>query len=246
MIFIRSLIFFLSMLVITPVYAVACLIVFPVVNASTRYEFVKGWNITITYLAKVICKIEYEIIGLENMKAVLDQPAIILSKHQSAWETISFIALFPKQLCFVFKRELLWIPFFGWALALLRMIHINRSKTSAASQSIASQGKKYLAQGIWIIIFPEGTRTKPGANTNYRKGGARLASATKAWVIPVAHNAGQVWPRNSFLKYPGKITVSIGPAITSENKSAEELHQQTERWIEAEMRVIDAPAYKTK
>ena len=101
MIFIRSLIFFLAMLLITPVYAVACLIVFPVVNASTRYEFVKGWNITITYLAKVICKIEYEIIGLENMKAVLDQPAIILSKHQSAWETISFIALFPKQLCFV-------------------------------------------------------------------------------------------------------------------------------------------------
>lgn len=246
MIFARSLIFFIAMLTITPIYAVACLIVFPIVKAPIRYEFVKGWNILITYLAKKICKIDYEIKGLNHMQAMLDKPVIILSKHQSAWETISFIALFPKQLCFVFKRELLWIPFFGWALALLRMIHINRSKTSAASQSIASQGKKYLAQGLWIIIFPEGTRTKTGANTNYRKGGARLASATKSWVIPVAHNAGQVWPRNSFLKYPGKITVSIGPAITSENKSAEELHHQSESWIEAEMRVIDAPAYKNK
>jgi 1-acyl-sn-glycerol-3-phosphate acyltransferase len=246
MIFLKSLAFFLAMLIITPLYAVACLIVFPIVKAPIRYEFVKGWNITITYLAKVICDIDYEIKGLDHMLTMLDKPVIILSKHQSAWETISFITLFPKQLCFVFKRELLWIPFFGWALALLRMIHINRSKTSAASQSIASQGKKYLAQGIWIIIFPEGTRTKPGANTVYRKGGARLASATKAWVIPVAHNAGQVWPRNSFLKYPGKITVSIGPAITSENKSAEELHQQAEHWIETEMRMIDASAYKNK
>ena len=231
---------------ITPIYAVACLIVFPIVRAPVRYEFVKGWNKTITYLAKAICQIDYEIKGIENMNALLDQPAIILSKHQSAWETIAFIALIPKQLCFVFKRELLWIPFFGWALALLRMIHINRSNKAAASQSIAGQGKKYLGQGLWIIIFPEGTRTKVGANTLYRKGGARLASATKAWVIPIAHNAGHVWPRNSFLKYPGKVTISIGPAISSENKSAEQLHQETEKWIEAEMRVIDAPAYAPK
>jgi 1-acyl-sn-glycerol-3-phosphate acyltransferase len=243
MIYLRSTIFFLLLLLITPIYAVACLLVFPVIKASQRYEFVKGWNITITYLAKLICGIEYEIKGLHHLEAMMDKPVIVLSKHQSAWETISFIALLPKQLCFVFKRELLWIPFFGWALALLRMIHINRSKTAAASQSIANQGKKYLAQGVWIIIFPEGTRTKVGVKTNYRKGGARLASATKAWVLPIAHNAGHVWPRNSFLKYPGKVTISIGPAISPENKSAEELHQQTEQWIETEMRIIDAKAY---
>ncbi|MFM8761565.1 MAG: lysophospholipid acyltransferase family protein [Polynucleobacter victoriensis] len=246
MILIKSSLFFLFMLVFTPAYAVMCIVIFPLISAEKRYELTKGWNITMTYLAKKICGIEYEILGMDNLKAMLDKPVIILSKHQSAWETISFIALIPKQLCFVFKRELLWIPFFGWALALLRMIHINRSNKAAASQSIAGQGKKYLGQGLWIIIFPEGTRTKVGANTLYRKGGARLASATKAWVIPIAHNAGHVWPRNSFLKYPGKVTISIGPAISSENKSAEQLHQETEKWIEAEMRVIDAPAYAPK
>ena len=234
------------MLVFTPAYAVMCIVAFPLISAEKRYELTKGWNITITYLAKNICGIEYEILGMENLQAMIDKPVILLSKHQSAWETIAFIALIPKQLCFVFKRELLWIPFFGWALALLRMIHINRSNKAAASQSIAGQGKKYLGQGLWIIIFPEGTRTKVGAHTLYRKGGARLASATKAWVIPIAHNAGHVWPRNSFLKYPGKVTISIGPAISSENKSAEQLHQETEKWIETEMRVIDAPAYAPK
>ena len=246
MIAIKSTLFFLSMLVITPVYAVMCIVVFPLISAEKRYDLTKGWNITMTYLAKNICGIEYEILGMDNIKTMLDKPVILLSKHQSAWETIAFIALIPKQLCFVFKRELLWIPFFGWALALLRMIHINRSNKAAASQSIAGQGKKYLGQGLWIIIFPEGTRTKVGAHTLYRKGGARLASATKAWVIPIAHNAGHVWPRNSFLKYPGKVTISIGPAISSENKTAEQLHQETEKWIEAEMRVIDAPAYAPK
>lgn len=246
MIAIKSSLFFLCMLVITPAYAVMCIVAFPLISAEKRYELTKGWNITMTYLAKMICGIEYEILGMDNIKTMLDKPVILLSKHQSAWETIAFIALIPKQLCFVFKRELLWIPFFGWALALLRMIHINRSNKTAASQSIAGQGKKYLGQGLWIIIFPEGTRTKVGAHTLYRKGGARLASATKAWVIPIAHNAGHVWPRNSFLKYPGKVTVSIGPAISSENKTAEQLHQETEKWIEAEMRVIDAPAYAPK
>ena len=246
MILIKSCLFFFIMLVFTPAYAAMCILTFPLISAEKRYELTKGWNITITYLAKNICGIEYEILGMENLQAMIDKPVILLSKHQSAWETIAFIALIPKQLCFVFKRELLWIPFFGWALALLRMIHINRSNKAAASQSIAGQGKKYLGQGLWIIIFPEGTRTKVGAHTLYRKGGARLASATKAWVIPIAHNAGHVWPRNSFLKYPGKVTISIGPAISSENKSAEQLHQETEKWIETEMRVIDAPAYAPK
>ena len=137
-------------------------------------------------------------------------------------------------------------PFFGWALALLRMIHINRSNKAAASQSIAGQGKKYLGQGLWIIIFPEGTRTKVGAHTLYRKGGARLASATKAWVIPIAHNAGQCWPRNSFLKSPGTITVSIGEPMNTATMSAEEVHQKTVSWIESEMRVIDPQAYAPK
>ena len=178
------------------------------------------------------------------MHAALDQPVVILSKHQSAYETIAYIALLPKQLCFVFKRELLWIPFFGWALALLKMIHINRSNKQTAALSVASQGRKRLSEGKWIMLFPEGTRTPRGSTKPYRKGGARLASATGALVIPIAHNAGNFWPKNSFLKRPGTVIFSIGPAIVSEGKSGEELQQEVEGWIESEMRLIDPSAYK--
>jgi 1-acyl-sn-glycerol-3-phosphate acyltransferase len=181
---------------------------------------------------------------MENMQAVLNERVIILSKHQSAYETIAYIALLPKQLCFVFKRELLWIPFFGWALALLKMIHINRSNKQTAAHSVATQGRKRLSEGKWIMLFPEGTRTPIGSNKPYRKGGARLASATDALVIPIAHNAGRCWPKNSFIKQPGTVIFSIGPAISSTNKSAEELQREVEGWIEAEMRVIDPSAYK--
>jgi 1-acyl-sn-glycerol-3-phosphate acyltransferase len=180
---------------------------------------------------------------MENMRAVLNQPVVILSKHQSAYETIAYIALLPKQLCFVFKRELLWIPFFGWALALLKMIHINRANKQTAALSVASQGRKRLSEGKWIMLFPEGTRTPRGSTKPYRKGGARLASATGALVIPIAHNAGLCWPKNSFLKRPGTVIFSIGPAIISEGKSGEELQQEVESWIESEMRVIDPSAY---
>jgi 1-acyl-sn-glycerol-3-phosphate acyltransferase len=169
---------------------------------------------------------------------------VILSKHQSAYETIAYIAWFPKQLCFVFKRELLWIPFFGWALALLKMIHINRASKQSAALSVASQGRKRLSEGKWIMLFPEGTRTPVGSNKPYRKGGARLASATGAVVIPIAHNAGRFWPKNRFIKNPGTVIFSIGPAIRSNEKSAEQLQQEVEGWIEAEMRVIDPSAYK--
>lgn len=246
MIQIRSTLFFIFLLLFTPVYAVMCFIFFPFMNASRRYDLVSGWNITVVQIAKSLCKINYTIKGAENLEKMIDKPVVLLSKHQSAWETIAFIALMPKQLCFVFKRELLWIPFFGWALGMLKMIHIDRSKGAAAAHSIASQGKKHLADGNWIIIFPEGTRTARGSNPNYRKGGAKLASNTGAWVIPIAHNAGQCWPRNSFLKSPGTITVSIGEPMNTATMSAEEVHQKTVSWIESEMRVIDPQAYAPK
>lgn len=246
MIWLRSVVFFSFMLVFTPFYALACFIIFPFVSAANRYEFVRGWNVTIIAAARIVCNIRYEIHGMENVKAMLNEPAIVLSKHQSAWETIAFLAIFPKQLCYVFKRELLWVPFFGWALGMLRMIHIDRSKTSAASNSVAKQGRKYLAQGCWIIIHPEGTRTPVGKHLPYRKGGARLAVATGAAVIPIAHNAGHVWPRNSFMKYPGTVTVSIGSAIPVAGKTAEQVHAEMETWIENEMHRIDPKAYLPK
>jgi len=244
MIYIRSTLFALFLLLFTPIWSVLCMLAFPFLSPENRYRFIGFWNKVVIWLLWHLCGIHYEIRGMENMRAILDQPVVILSKHQSAYETIAYIALLPKQLCFVFKRELLWIPFFGWALALLKMIHINRSNKQTAALSVASQGRKRLAEGKWIMLFPEGTRTPTGSNKPYRKGGARLASATGALVIPIAHNTGRYWPKNSFLKHPGTVVFSIGPAIVSTGKSGEELQQEVEGWIESEMRVIDPNAYR--
>ena len=219
------------------------MLAFPFLNPENRYRFIGLWNKVVIQVLKHLCGIHFEIRGMENIQAVLDQPVVVLSKHQSAYETIAYIALLPKQLCFVFKRELLWIPFFGWALALLKMIHINRASKETAALSVASQGRKRLSEGKWILMFPEGTRTPVGSHKPYRKGGARLASATGATVVPIAHNAGRFWPRNSFMKYPGTVIFSIGSAIASAGKSGDQLHQEVEAWIEAEMRRIDPSAY---
>jgi len=243
MTFIRSTLFTLFLLVFTPIWSVLCMLVFPFLNPENRYRFIGLWNKVVIQVLKHLCGIHFEIRGMENIQAVLDQPVVVLSKHQSAYETIAYIALLPKQLCFVFKRELLWIPFFGWALALLKMIHINRASKETAALSVASQGRKRLSEGKWILMFPEGTRTPVGSHKPYRKGGARLASATGATVVPIAHNAGRFWPRNSFMKYPGTVIFSIGPAIASAGKSGDQLHQEVESWIEAEMRRIDPSAY---
>jgi 1-acyl-sn-glycerol-3-phosphate acyltransferase len=243
MTFIRSSLFTIFLLVFTPIWSVLCMLAFPFLNPENRYRFIGLWNKVVIEVLKHLCGIHFEIRGIENMQAVLDQPVVVLSKHQSAYETIAYIALLPKQLCFVFKRELLWIPFFGWALALLKMIHINRASKETAALSVASQGRKRLSEGKWILMFPEGTRTPVGSHKPYRKGGARLASATGATVVPVAHNAGRFWPRNSFMKYPGTVIFSIGPAIASAGKSGDQLHQEVEAWIETEMRKIDPSAY---
>ena len=243
MTFIRSTLFTLFLLIFTPIWSVLCMLAFPFLNPENRYRFIGLWNKVVIQVLKHLCGIHFEIRGMENIQAVLDQPVVILSKHQSAYETIAYIALLPKQLCFVFKRELLWIPFFGWALALLKMIHINRASKETAALSVASQGRKRLSEGKWILMFPEGTRTPVGSHKPYRKGGARLASATGATVVPIAHNAGRFWPRNSFMKYPGTVIFSIGPAIASAGKSGDQLHQEVESWIEAEMRRIDSSAY---
>ncbi len=241
---IRSSLFALFMLVFTPFWSVLCMLTFPFLSPENRYSFIGIWNKAVIAMLKILCDVHYEIRGMANLQAVLNERVVILSKHQSAYETIAYIALIPKQLCFVFKRELLWIPFFGWALALLKMIHIDRSNKMTAALSVASQGRKRLSEGKWIMLFPEGTRTPTGSTKPYRKGGARLASATNALVLPIAHNAGRCWPKNSFIKNPGTVIFSIGPAITSSNKSAEQLQQEVEGWIEAEMRVIDPKAYQ--
>ena len=240
--FLRSVLFALVMLVATVVWSFACMLFAPFPYAR-RYYLTSRWNALIIWSAKVICGIRYQVKGMENLP---DAPAIVLSKHQSAWETIFYLIAMPRPLVFVFKKELIYIPFFGWGIGLLRMIPIDRSKGRDAFTQVVEQGRKRLADGQWIMMFPEGTRIAVGKAGKYKNGGSRLAVETNTQVIPVAVNAGECWPKNSFIKKPGLITVSIGKPISPEGIDANELNQRVENWIESEMRVISPDVYKSE
>lgn len=208
---------------------------------KARYSLAKCWNASVIWLAKVICGIQYEIIGQEN---VPKEPAVFLSKHQSAWETIFLFYALGTPIIFVMKKELLKIPFFGWTLGILRMIPIDRDHGTRALRTVIEHGKDRIKKGLGIVIFPEGTRTAPGEKLKYRNSGTRLAIETKTKVVPIALNSGECWPRNSFIKIPGKITVSVGPAISSKERTADNIMNDVETWIESEMRRISPHAYQ--
>lgn len=237
--FLRSLIFALAMLVFTPIWTCVCLLVAPL-PFNQRYYVTSRWNVCVIWLAKVVCGIRYQIKGVENFP---DAPVILLCKHQSAWETIFLLCKLPRPLVFVFKKELLYVPFFGWALGLLRMIPIDRKLGIRAFRHVVIEGKKRLAEGRWIIMFPEGTRIPVGQQGEYKGGGTRLALATNTPIVPIAVNSGECWPKNSFIKFPGMVTVSVGPPIAPQGHTHEELMSLVEHWIETEMRVISPLAY---
>ena len=238
----RSALFVLFMAVTVVPWALAVLLVSIVATGNVVYWMCVGWLRTAIWGAKVICGVHARLHGFENLP---DTPVVLLPKHQSTWETFAFPGLMPHPLCYVFKRELLYIPFFGWAMARMDMIHIDRSKRAEAWNLVAAQGRKFMAKGHWVIMFPEGTRTRVGSHGKYKTGGARFAVATGAPVVPIAHNAGHVWPRNSFLKYAGIVTVSIGKPIDTAGLTPEEVNQRVEDWIETEMRRIDPGAYSS-
>jgi len=175
--------------------------------------------------------IRYRVLGVENIPC---EPCVVLSKHQSAWETLAFQVIFPPQV-YVIKRELLWIPFFGWGLAMLSPIAIDRASGGRAVRQMLEQGRERLARGFWVIVFPEGTRVAPGTRHAYQTAGAAIAVHAGAPVLPVAHNAGTCWRRKAFLKYPGTVTVSIGKPLASDGVKADALTRSAEDWIEAEM-----------
>jgi 1-acyl-sn-glycerol-3-phosphate acyltransferase len=229
----RSLAFAFAQILITPPYALVALATFPLPRL-TRYRIISGWSHAIVWLAKILLGIDYRVIGAENLPR---RPAIILAKHQSAWETLAFQVIFPPQVL-VLKRELLWIPFFGWGLALTSPIAIDRSSGARALKRLAELGHARLAQGFWIAIFPEGTRTPPGSRGKYHLGGAWLAVNCGAPVVPVAHNAGLLWGRKAFLKHPGTITVEVGSPIDSRSHTPESLNAKVEEWIEGRMAVL--------
>jgi 1-acyl-sn-glycerol-3-phosphate acyltransferase len=226
----RSTLYSLLQIIITPLYFLIILAAFPL-PPIRRYRITSGWAHIMLFLLRLICGIRYRVIGIEHIPAA---PSIILSKHQSAWETLAFQQIFPAQV-WVLKKELLRVPFFGWGLALTSPIAIDRSSRKAALKQIVEQGKDRLKQGFWIVIFPEGTRIAPGKKGKYGIGGAWLATHTGALVVPVAHNAGEFWGRNSFLKLPGTIMVSIGEPIDPAGMEPGDLNTRVEAWIEAEM-----------
>lgn len=237
--FLRSLLFALLMVAATVIWAPLCFFFAPL-PYERRYYWTSRWNVFVIWAAKYVCGIDYQVKGAENLP---DGPAILLSKHQSAWETIFYLCFMPHPLVFVFKKEILYIPFFGWGIALLRMIPIDRSKGRDAFSQILEHGKKRLANGQWVIMFPEGTRIPVGQRGKYKGGGARLAVETGTPVVPIAVNSGECWPKNSFIKKPGTVTVSIGKPISSNGLTATEMMQEVENWIESEMRVISPHAY---
>ncbi len=245
MIWLYSLIFLFVSIVYIIVCASVILLIIPFSNSSGRYLVARFWCRTTLWLLFKICGIEYVIEGLENIPKDPNVPLIVMGKHQSAWETIAYPAIFPRELCFVFKRELFFLPFFGWALASMGMIHINRGDREKARVAVEVQGRKILNEGKWIAIYPEGTRTPRGSFKPYRKGGVRLAMNTNANILPVAQNSAACWPRNSILKSPGLITISIGPVIMVDGKTEDELQYELETWIETEMHRLDPSAYQS-
>jgi 1-acyl-sn-glycerol-3-phosphate acyltransferase len=233
LIVLRSLLFTLGQWLFTLIFSLLAILTFPL-RPITRYRIISIWARSMLWWLRVTCGVRYRVLGRENIP---DTPSIILSKHQSAWETLAFQQIFPPQV-WVLKRELLWVPFFGWGLAMTSPIAINRSAGREALKQLVSQGKDRLIKGFCVVIFPEGTRMAPGTKGKYHIGGAWLATHTSTTVVPVAHNAGEFWPKNSFIKKPGIITVSIGKTIQSTGLKPDELNRQVECWIEQEMPLL--------
>lgn len=235
----RSALFLLFQVVTVVPYALGCLLLAPLPR-PLRYRYTVGWPRLVIWAARVLVGIRWRVVGAESLP---DGPAIVLAKHQSTWETLFLASWLPREVCYVFKRELLYLPFFGWGIALLDMIHIDRGRRADAFEQVVSQGTRKLAEGRWIIIFPEGTRTPAGSQGRYKSGGARLAVRTGAPVVPVAVNSGECWPRRAFVLRPGLITVSIGPLIPAAGRDADEVNAEVEGWIESEMRRLSPHLY---
>lgn len=242
--FLRSLLHVLVMVVTVIPWGLAVVIVSPFVSSTTLYWMCTNWLRVAVHSGTFILGIRNRITGWENLPVGSTAPAILLLKHQSTWETFAMPTLMPHPLAYVFKKELLYVPFFGWAMGRLDMIHIDRSKRAQAFNKVVEQGQRLLDQGTWVIMFPEGTRIPRGQQGQYKTGGTRLAVATGAPVIPIAVSSAKCWPRKAFIKKPGVVDFVIGKPIPSQGREADELMREVEAWIEAEMRRIDPDAYR--
>ena len=214
------------------------------IRSTTMYWWCAGWLRVAVRGGNVILGVQNRITGMDNLPTGQTSGAVLLVKHQSTWETLCMPTIMPHPLAYVFKKELLYIPFFGWAMARMDMIHIDRSQRSQAFAKVVVQGKRLMATGTWVIMFPEGTRIPRGEQGVYKSGGTRLAIETGAPVVPIAVTSAKCWPRKAFIKTAGIVDFSIGPAISSVGRKPDEMMREVEAWIEAEMRRLDPEAYR--
>ncbi|MCF6354944.1 MAG: 1-acyl-sn-glycerol-3-phosphate acyltransferase [Candidatus Polarisedimenticolaceae bacterium] len=235
MILLRSSLYFVCLVVATVIFATAIITVGLLLPFKQRSALANGWGMSNLWLLSKICNLNYEIKGLENIP---ETGCIILSKHQSAWETLALRGLLPPSQAWVLKRELLWVPFFGWALMALQAIGIDRKSGRAAMNQVVKEGEKHLKQGHNVIIFPEGTRVAPGERRRYGAGGAILAHHSKFPIVPIALNSGVFWRRRDLKKYPGTVQVVVGPPIEVEGLKSSEINQKSEAWIESTMETL--------
>lgn len=234
----RTVLFYLLLSSSSFCWCILSVFIAPLLPFRARYRFViQTWCRLATWLAKWVVGIRYEISGLENIP---ERPCVILANHQSTWETF-FLCGFFEPLTQVVKRELLFVPFFGWAMAMLRPIAIDRGNPKAALKQLAKQGDEALAKGAWVLVFPEGTRLPVGQLGKFSRGGTALAVNAERPVLPVAHNAGQFWPKLGWAKFPGTVQVVIGPLMTAEGKGPRaiaELNERVYQWVEQTQRHI--------
>ena len=236
---------FMSLTVIPYTLTILLLRVFGA-SSMTRYKVARAWLKLAADSTGWICGLKVRTQGMENLPVNSAQGVVLLCKHQSTFETFLMPAIMPKPLAYVFKKELLKIPFFGWSIGSLDMIHIDRKDGSRAFHKVVEQGKRLLGQGIWVIMFPEGTRIARGEAGDYKTGATRLAIMTGAQVVPIAVTSAKCWPRKAFVKRPGIVDVSVGKPIDSKGRKHDELMAEVEYWIESEMRRLDPEAYVGK
>jgi 1-acyl-sn-glycerol-3-phosphate acyltransferase len=225
----RSLLFTSFFLLFTFLYAIFFVIACLVLPYRARFALARAWGIVLLAVLRLTCRLDYRIEGRENLPAGCH---VALMKHSSSWETFAQAVILPPQ-AWVLKRELTWIPFVGWGLRQLRAIAIDRGAGGVAVRQMIEQGRKRLADGMWIVVFPEGTRMPPGETRRYGVGGAAIAAETGCLIVPVAHNSGYYWPRRGWLKKPGTIRVVIGKPIVAQGRDPREINEEAQRFIEA-------------
>lgn len=227
---VRATLFYVFYVVFTLSFGLVATVFMRHFPLNTRYGYIVYWNKIILKTCKLLCGIDYKIIGMENIPK--ERPFVVLSNHQSQWETFLLLTLF-QPICIVLKQELLKIPGFGWGLSLLKPIAIDRENPKQALRQIREDGKSRLQEGLPVLIFPEGTRVPYGETAKYARSGASLAVDNNVPVIFVAHNAGYFWPSGGFKKFPGTVTISISEAIDTSDKNAKQLTAEAQEWIEA-------------